>query len=505
MSTKEDSSSENTNPLGKRIALGTVWIIAARFLVRAMGLISTLILARLLVPADFGLVAIGITMMQLLQNLSDIGVSQTMVKFRNAGRSVIDTLFTLSVLRGLIVMVLLLGLSPFAKAMFGDPRAASVLMGISIVPLLLGLKNPKFHEFERNLDFSKTFVLDALAKSVSVAVAVSVALSFQTYWAIVLGVCAGAFTETVISYVLRPYRPRLSFAAFNELIGFTGWLAGVSFVAALNNKLDTLLLPKLAGTSATGAFYIGHQLADMPTEEVAGPIARAIYPGLSELQSETGKMKQTFLQGVEVLGAIAMPAALGCAFVADDLVAVLLGENWDAVVPVIQIYGPTAGLLIIFMAVQAYAVALGMTKFILYREIAYFLMRTPLFIWAAATFGLIGAVSVTAGANIFKTLLNLLVYQRVSGDVFWQPLWQVRRSLVACAAMAFYFLLQPLAPAMVDMLPAIRLLLNIVIGGGIYCAAHYLAWTLEGRPPGAESMVRSTLRWVRNGRAVTEN
>ena len=396
MSNTNPPDENGRNSLGKRIAFGTVWVMASRLLVRGMGLINTLILARLLVPEDFGLVAIGVTLMQLLQNFSDIGVSQTVIRFRQASSQMIDTLFTLSALRGLAVAIVLLALVPLAPMLFGDPRAAGVIAAISIAPLVLGLKNPRFFEFERDLDFSRTFRLEAIAKSLSVIVAVSIALVFRTYWAIIIGILAGAVAEVCASYLLRTYRPRISFQAFSDLIGFTGWLAAVSFVTALNNKLDTLLLPKLAGASATGVFHVGHQIADIPTEEIATPMARAIYPGLSELQEDREQMNRTFLQGVEVLGAVGLPAAIGCAFVAEDLVALLLGDNWQMVAPVLQIYGPAAALVMLFAALQGFAIARDLTKVIFWREVAYFLFRTPLFIWAAFTFGLIGAIAATA-------------------------------------------------------------------------------------------------------------
>ncbi|WP_306252752.1 lipopolysaccharide biosynthesis protein [Parvularcula sp. IMCC14364] len=477
--------------LGERIALGTVWIMGARMLVRMLGLINTLILARLLVPEDFGLVAIGITLMQLLQNISDIGVRQTVIRFQTASESMIDTVFTLSVLRGGVVMLVMLALVPFAPALFDDDRTAAVVLAISITPFILGLKNPKFYELERQLDFTRTFQLDAAVKVISVAVSIFIAVTFRTYWAIIIGIIAGALTETALSYFFRSYRPRLSFAAIREVFGFSGWVAAVSFITALNNKLDVLIMPKLTGPAATGAFYIGHQIADIPTEEIAAPMARAVYPGLSELQEKQGEMNKTFLQGIEVLAAIGLPAALGCALVAADLVAILLGQNWLAVIPVFQIYAPAAGLVMLFMSLEGFAMARDRTHLIVWREVAYFCVRTPLLIWAASAYGLIGAIWATAIGATFNSCMSLLVYQKVSGRPFWCPIWQIRRTVFACSMMTLWFIMfRPLIPFWPDLPVIIRLAADVMLGGVVYCATHFLIWRLSGQPNGVEQQIR---------------
>ena len=119
---KADHASPPTDSLGKRVAFGSALIVASRFIIRTLGFINTLILARILVPEDFGLVALGVTVMQLLQNISDIGVSQTVIRFRDAGRKQLDTLFTISLIRGLIVMTLLIIAAFFAPKFYGDER-----------------------------------------------------------------------------------------------------------------------------------------------------------------------------------------------------------------------------------------------------------------------------------------------------------------------------------------------------------------------------------------------
>ncbi|MEZ5981271.1 MAG: oligosaccharide flippase family protein [Parvularculaceae bacterium] len=483
-------ASDGIGGMAGRAARGAAWIVAARFVMRSFGFVNTIILARLLVPEDFGLVAVAMTAMQLLQGFSDIGISQAVVRFHDADRDDLDTLFTLGAVRGSVIAFLLCALAPLAAQFYGDPRMFWVFVGIAFQPFLMGLLNPRFFEFERNLDFSKEFISNAVNKFAGVAVSIVVAVVFRTYWAIILGVVTSAAIQLALSYVLRPSLPRFTFKSFKKVIGFSGWLTGVSFVAALNNKLDAFVLARVVGHTGTGVYYVGKQIGEMPTNELAAPIARAIYPGLSSLQGNRERMRTAYLRGVEALAAVAMPAALGFAFVANEIVPLLLGDKWLEAIPVVQVLTPILGLQTLFLATQFYAMALGETRLVFFRELIFFLVRFPTFLWASIHFGLDGAIYATGGCGLIHVLLNLTLYARATRRPFWEPLWQARRSFAAIGAMSVYFLLlRPHFGALLEAPLLARLVTDVAIGGVLFTGAHLALWRLEGEPSGAEQFL----------------
>lgn len=481
------TASARDTGLAVKVARGASWIVASRLLMRVFGFLNTIVVARLLAPEDFGLIAVGMTAVQLLQGISDIGVSQAVVKFQDAGRREIDTLFTLSALRGAIIAAVMLATAPLAGHFYGDPRMTFVFCGLAAYPLLLGLVNPRFFEFERNIDFSKEFIWEVASKLVGVIVTIAVAFVFRTYWAIVLGVVAGAATQLALSYLMRPYAPRLSLAAWRRVFGFSGWLTGVSFIVALGNKLDSFVLARTSGAADTGSYWMGFQLAELPTSELAWPIARAVYPGLSAMQGDKERMRVAYLRGVEALAAIALPAAVGFAFVSTDLIHVLLGEKWERSALVVGWLTPAIGLQTVFIATQYYAMALGLTRLVFIRGLIVLMIKAPVFIWAAVTHGFVGAVAAATACTVFGAAMNLILYSRASERPPVDPIIAARRSFGAVAAMATYFIvLRPLIG--VDRLDEalLRLALDIAAGGAVYLGAHALFWRLEGRPQGAE-------------------
>jgi len=458
------------------------------------GFLNTIIVARILAPEDFGLVAIGLTTMQILINITDIGVSQAVVRFRDASRADLDTLFTLSALRGVIIALFLVAAAPLAAGFYSDARVMWVFFGVAFYPLLTGFINPRFYEFERSLDFSKQFTVEVANKIAGVIVSITIAVMFKTYWAILLGLATNAIIHLWLSYQMRPYMPHFSMASFRRILGFSGWLTGVGLMAALNNKLDPLILARALGVTGAGHFFMGFQLAELPTREIAFPATRAIYPGLSELQENLKRADQAFLRGVEAMAAIATPAAIGFAFIASDFVPFLLGEKWSRAIPVIQIIAPVMGLQMPLIATQYFAMALGSTRFVFMRELAFFSIRTPVFIWAALEYGLLGAAWAVAACGIIHIALNLGLYARISGSGMVAPLWRARRSIFASISMAVGFIALQGAGFAHDWTTIFRMSSHIIIGVCLYGAAHLALWRIERRPDGVERLVFSVTR-----------
>lgn len=491
MNEQTNSPTAAATPLTLRVARGAGWIVGGRAATGLLGFVNTIILARLLAPDDFGIVAIGLTAMQILTNLSDIGVSQAVIRFRDASRDDLDTLFTLSAIRGLLIALLLAAAAPAAASFYGDLRAGWVFVGVAAFPLLTGFVNPKFYEFERLLDYSKDFLASLLNKIAGVIVSIAVAVAFRSYWAIVLGLAMNGLVQLVLSYAMRPYRPRFSLASLRRILGFSGWLTGVGLMGALNNKLDPLILARAIGIGGAGHYFMGLQLAELPTRELAFPAARAIFPGLSELQGDRARARLAFLAGVEAMAAAAMPAAIGFALVARDLVPFLLGDKWAAAVPVIEIITPIMGVQMPLIATQYYAMALGETRRVFWREAAFFLIRTPVFVWASFAFGLIGAASAVAVCGLAHIALNLALYRRVSGGRATDPVRRARRSIVAVAVMALTLLALRAAGVGEAATPVLKVAGEVLLGAGVYFAAHFALWRGEGAPDGVERLVLS--------------
>src|SRR5690349_16782389 len=183
-----------------KLLKGTIWLGGARVATNLLGLAGTMVLARLLVPADFGLVAIGTTLLTMINTITSISMSEALIQLRSASSEHFHTAWTLNLLRAAIVAgAFALAATPIAE-FYQEPHLVGVIFMLSATILLNGLENPRAIMLTRELVFWQQFMLQVTAKLVALIVSVLVAVLYQTYWALVLGAVCGQAAGVLTSY-----------------------------------------------------------------------------------------------------------------------------------------------------------------------------------------------------------------------------------------------------------------------------------------------------------------
>ena len=211
--------------LNRRMANGAAWMVLLRFVERGIGVVSTIILARMLVPADFGVVAMAMSVYGALEIMTSFSFDLALIQNRKATDAHYDTAWTFNVLFGLFLLLGLLALAWPTAEFYADARVGPVMMWLGVAALVRGFENIGVIQFQRDLNLVQEFKLGLARKVVGFMVTISFALAWQSYWALIAGIMAQRVTGLVMSYVLHPYRPRFSLAAKGELLEFTKWLA----------------------------------------------------------------------------------------------------------------------------------------------------------------------------------------------------------------------------------------------------------------------------------------
>lgn len=489
----ENYVADDQPTVSARVFKGAIWVAGGNIGIRLIGFANTLIVARLLAPDDFGVVAIGVTLTQLIQNFSDIGVSRAVIRFDQAGRREFDTLFTLSFLRGVLVSAVILILSVFASGMFGDPRVGPIFAAMALYAFIQCLYNPKFYEFEREISFRQETMVMAVEKVVMVVVSVAIAYFFRSFWAIVSSLIVGAVIRLGMTYAMRPYLPRFGLAAVGTLISFTGWLTALGAVVALNNKLSPLIVGKLLGPTLTGLFTVGSTVAYLPGSDIADPAARALFPGLASLKNDSGKMRDALLFGVAALSTVAIPLSIAFALMADDLVLLLLGPQWGDAALVVQVYAPTVGITCVFAVVTDYAVAQGKAKQAFVRELAYLILQLPVFIWATAFYGYIGAVWASAFCGLLHAGSNAWLYTSLTKKGVLDLFKAVSRPLAAAFMMVVGVTVFQRSGLTNSCAVLIRLAAEGAVAAAVLCSSIYGLWAIAGKPYGPETKIAQLL------------
>ena len=339
----------------RKTARGAGWVVGWRMSRRLLGLVSTIILTRLLLPADFGLVALATGLAGALEAVSNLGVEDALVRSPVVNRELLDTGFTLNLLRcALMAIVVAVAAVPAAR-FFNDPRLTPILLALAALTLVDGLENIGTVTFRRDIAFNKEFLLLTLPRLAGTVTAVSAALLTRSYWALVAGIAVTRVAGVVASYRMHPYRPALTLRAWRELAGFSAWVWALGFTRAIRDRLDQMMVGKLFGDRDVGVLTVSWELAHLPTSEIAGPLARASFSGFSAAYHAGADTGGIYLRVVASVWMFVLPAAVGVSAVAGLLVRVLLGQNWNGIGPIVGLaallcvsagYGPSATTLL---------------------------------------------------------------------------------------------------------------------------------------------------------------
>lgn len=468
-----------------RITKGAGWIYTYRWLDRLLGFVSIVVLARILVPEDFGLVAIAASYVAILEGLSDFDVNRALIRARDEHRSLYDSAWTLAVLRGVVSALLMVAVAPFV----GDSRMTVILYVLALSPLLQGLSNPRFVMYERGLVYSKLALATLTAKVVSFAVTLVIAIVYRSYWALVLGLLAGSLTTAVLTYALRPYRPRLTLARFSEIFAFSGWMSLTTFVTTLSMQTDRIIVGRLLGIADAGSYYMTQRVGVVPTSELVSPLQRILFPSFSEIASDLSRLRRVVNESVNVLGSLSLPAGVGFALTANDFVPIVLGERWVAIVPLLVVLVPFLGFRAALSMTLPCVMALGRTRLLFKVSLVYALVHLPAFIAGTALFGLPGAIWSIVLAGIFYSYLNAWMLRRTLDLSLGEIVAQLRRPLLATGLMVGSVLVAN-AVLPIDLFSAtgswLSLAVKILLGAAVFCSSQYAIWRYEGRPAGIE-------------------
>ncbi|MGI9420820.1 MAG: lipopolysaccharide biosynthesis protein [Geminicoccaceae bacterium] len=323
--------------VGRGMARGAAWMVAMRLVVRCASLINMMVLARLLVPEDFGLIAMAMIFVGAVDIFSEFNFDVALIRKQNADRADYDTAWTLSIIRGCVVALILLALAMPAADLFEEPRLSMLIVGLSAPSLLVGFQNIGVVDFRKSLDFRRDFLFMASGKVAAVVVTIGLALVWQNYWALVGGMIGGKLWRVGASYIMHPFRPRLSLARWRELFAFTKWLLLHNILLYCRNRADRLVIGKMLGAVTLGVYTLAFDLANLVTSELMAPIRRALYPGYARIAGQPGQMRSLFVDIFALTLWIGAPIPIVIGLLAEPLVGLLLGSGWGDVVPITQL------------------------------------------------------------------------------------------------------------------------------------------------------------------------
>lgn len=467
------------------IAKGAFLTISMRWFDRVIGLASTLILARLLLPEDFGIIAMASLVIGLVDVLFDLGVNVALIQNTKATQEHYNTAWTLRILQTLLAAAVIALGAPFAGDYFADQRVVPVIQAMAIGVAMNGLENIGVVTFQKDMQFGRDFRFLFSKRITGFLVTVAAALAMESYWALVIGSLAGRAIGVLLSYWMHPMRPRLGLKEFGEIFAVSQWMLVRSVGAYLDNNLHRMFVGRTSGTSAMGAYTLADEISAMPSSELLAPINRVLFPAFAQARDNAAELKRLLLlaQGVQTL--IGVPAAVGLALVAHEAISILLGEKWLMAVPLVQVLALTHAVQAITTSTGYALITIGQAR------------RSALLVWAKVAIFCLGVFVLMPGIDavqiaqvrlatgVATVVLALWLVINAIGNLSVQDiLTTIMRPFAGAIAMGatLIWIFQD------STLPlTLALTAKIILGISVYSTTVILLWLIQGRPTGAES------------------
>ncbi len=300
---------------------------------------STVVLARLLTPADFGLIAMVTAVTGFAMMFSDLGLSTATVQKAKINNDQISTLFWINMGLGFLIAAVVIGLAPAVAWFYDDPRLTLVTMTLGLPFIFGGLAIQHHAMLQRHMRFFAIGIVEVVSMAVGVGAAIVAGVSGAGYWSLVIMHITMAVVGAIGKWIAFPWlpgRPRRG-VGVREMLGFGGNITGYNIVNYFSRNADNILIGKFVGSSALGYYSKAYGLLMLPIRQIRSPLVSVGLPGLSRLQGDPERYRNYYLKMVQLLAFVTVPMAILLCAYSHNIIMLVLGPQWEQAAPIFTI------------------------------------------------------------------------------------------------------------------------------------------------------------------------
>jgi PST family polysaccharide transporter len=322
---------------------GARWNAAGRGAQRAIRFLVSLILARILAPADFGLMTVATTVMTFMDLIRDFGTGQAIIQKREVSQQLLSSLFVMNLANGIGAAVLLVATAPWVAWLFATPEATGLLRLMGVGFGIYSWSVTQRAILLRRLDFRRVAISDGIGAVTNAVISIALAYAGFGVWSLAIGYVASNVAGTISLWVLAQWRPSLHFARadLREVRSFSINLVAYNLVQQLFYNADTILISNFLGPAALGLWGMGRRLVVFPVQTLSSILSGVLVPALSRVQDDEPRLQRDYLRAVSGLAMVGFPISIGIGITAAPLVGTLLGAKWAGAVPIVALLAPT--------------------------------------------------------------------------------------------------------------------------------------------------------------------
>jgi len=401
------------------IVRGVSWLGGLKAVSRLVAFVKTGILARVLVPAQFGLFGIASLVLELLEILTETGINVVLMQEKRGLNSYINTAWIVSIIRGFLIATVLLIASPLIVRFFNSPETYRLLFLMALVPVIRGFINPAEVKFVKELMFKKEFIFRFSIFIFDSAVAISLALFTHSAASLIYGLIAGAVLEVILSFILIKPIPRVVFERkkFSEVVNRGKWLTGAGIFNYFFTHGDDIVVGKLLGTYPLGIYQVAYRISTLPITEISDVVGKVTFPVYVRISEDKKRLTSAFLKSLTGVCLIVIPFATALFLFPRQIILLVLGANWIEAVGVLKILAIFGGVKAISNTVFALLLSLGKQKYVTLITFVGILGLGASIIPLVKAFGITGAaISALIGA-ILAIPVAIYAVRKAIGEI----------------------------------------------------------------------------------------
>ncbi|MEM9178115.1 MAG: oligosaccharide flippase family protein [Pseudomonadota bacterium] len=469
-----------------RTATASIALVVAQLFAKLVDFFLILLLARILTPEDFALIAIAMIFVQVTEAVLEMPVFQAIIRVDRVTRNMLHTAFTISIIRSIIVVAIILVLTPVAVFLFDDARLYSLMALLSLAPALRGLYNPKMVLFARRLNFYPEATISVIAKVVTALIALPFAITTKSYWALAMMTILAPTILFSASYIYVPFRPKLSLKSWNIFSNMVGWSTVAQFFNAANWQSDVFVLGQFVSRRTTGNLSVAHNLNTTISHIFIGPVIRPFISSFSELM-RTDEIKRGYLSATKAVFLVTGPVFATLAILSVPSIYFLFGPDWTQAPQFMTVIAFATLITVSVQPAGSIAYAMDRTVFVALIMFTGFLFKGTLMYVGYQLYGIPGFFAGQISGAVAYLIVAVFVVKHLIKIPVLRQISNVLTIVVALGAMAFC--LRMLLP-IISYDNQFTLLFSIIgvtlIGLVVYLATICACWIALGRPDGIE-------------------
>ena len=336
--------------LKRHAVRGAGFTVISQVLTFLMHIVSTVVLARLLTPDDFGLVAMVVTFSLLLQNFGLNGFTEAIMQKEELDHAAVSTLFWINTAISLGLTLLFMASSPLLSWLYREPRLQAIAIGIALSIIFSGLANIHMALLKRNMQFKITSAIFFAARTAGFALAIVLAWIGWGYWALVINTVAQPLVYAVSAWLYCDWRPGMPVrgTGVRSMVVYALHVYGNFSLNYSSRNVDNLLVGRHFGSLALGYYKKAYDIFALPVNQVTAPLTDVALATLSRLTGEPERYRRYYLDAVSILAFIGMAMSLFLTVSARDLILLILGPQWNASADIFLFFGPGVGIMLVY-------------------------------------------------------------------------------------------------------------------------------------------------------------